>query len=63
MPSGKHRAETTLTPEEVDIAHRSFVDRPDMPRMTNAEKEWTFLQNKLRHQQMLCDGSYSGQKG
>ena len=65
MPSGKHRAETTmtLTPEEVDIAHRSFVDRPDIPRMTNAEKEWTFLQNKLRHQQMLCDGSYSGQKG
>jgi hypothetical protein len=28
----------TLTPEEVDIAHRSFVDRPDMPRMTNAEQ-------------------------
>jgi hypothetical protein len=28
----------TLSPEEVDIARRSIIDRPDMPRMTNAEK-------------------------
>jgi hypothetical protein len=53
----------TLSPEEVQIARSSIIDKPGMPKMSNAEKEWTYLQNKLRYQQMLADGSYSEQRG
>ena len=53
----------TLTPAEVDIAHRSFVDRPDMPRMTPAEKEYAYALQKRRYLQAKADGSYSEQGG
>ena len=53
----------TLSPEEVQIAHASILDRPDMPKMTNAQKEYIYAQNKRRYQQMKEDGSYSEQGG
>jgi hypothetical protein len=52
----------TLSPEEVDIARRSIIDRPDMPRMTNVEKEWTYLQQRNRCRRMKASGEYSEQK-
>jgi hypothetical protein len=63
--SGKPASSTkmTLSPEEVQIARASIIDRPDMPKMTNAQKEWTYLQQKLRYQQAKADGSYSEQRG
>ena len=61
--SGKrHSDDMTLTPEERDIARRSIIDRPDLPRMTNAEKEWQYLQNRNRLRRMKADGSYSEQR-
>jgi hypothetical protein len=64
MPSGKRREDTTvtLTPEDVDMAHRSFVDRPDMPRMSNAEKEYSYWLQKKRYLGMKASGEYSEQK-
>jgi hypothetical protein len=64
MPSGKRREDTTvtLTPEEVDMAHRSFVDHPDMPRMSNAEKEYSYWLQKKRYLAMKASGEYSEQK-
>jgi hypothetical protein len=53
----------TLSPAEVAIARASFVDRPDMPRMSNAQKEYIYAQNKRRYLQMKADGSYSEQRG
>ena len=53
----------TLSPEEVQIARASIIDRPDMPKMTNAQKEYIYAQNKRRYQQMKQDGSYSEQRG
>ena len=51
----------TLSAEEVDMAHRSFVDRPDMPRMSNTEKELEYLRQRNKYRAMLADGSYSEQ--
>ena len=53
----------TLSAEERDIARRSIIDRPDMPRITNEQKEWTYLQQRNKYRRMLADGSYSEQKG
>ena len=53
----------TLSPSEVEIAHRSFIDRPDMPRMTNAQKEYLYLQQRNRYREMKADGTYSEQGG
>jgi hypothetical protein len=64
-PSGKRVSDSkmTLTPEEVDIARRSIIDRPDMPPLTNAQKEYIYAQNKRRYQTMKANGTYSEQKG
>jgi hypothetical protein len=53
----------TLSPEERDIAHRSFVDRPDMPKLTNEQREYIYAQNKRKYLQAKADGSYSEQRG
>jgi hypothetical protein len=54
--------QNTLSPEEVDIARRSIIDRPDMPPMTNAQKELQYLRNRNRYRAMVRNGSYSEQK-
>jgi hypothetical protein len=64
MPSGKRREDTTvtLTPEEVDMAHRSIIDRPDMPKMSNAEKEYSYWLQKKKYLAMKASGEYSEQR-
>lgn len=47
-----------LTPEEVQIARLSIVDRPDMPKMTNAQKEYLYAQNKMKLKNQRASGEY-----
>jgi hypothetical protein len=63
-PTGQRQSSNkmTLTPEEVAIARASIVDRPDLPAMTNAQKEYIYAQNKRKYAQMKANGSYSEQK-
>ena len=63
--SGKKASDSkmTLSPEERDIARRSIIDRPDMPAMTNEQKEYIYAQNKRKYAQMKANGTYSEQKG
>jgi hypothetical protein len=53
----------TLSAEERDIARRSIINRPDMPPLSDAQKEYIYLQNRNRYRSMLADGSYSEQRG
>ena len=64
-PTGQRQSSNkmTLTPEEVAIARASIVDRPDMPALTNAQKEYIYAQNKRKYQTMKANGTYSEQKG
>ena len=55
-------ADMTLTPEEVDIAHRSFVDRPDMPRLSNIDKERLYLEQRNKYRRLKASGEYSEQR-
>lgn len=49
----------TLSPEERDIARRSFTN----PNMSDLEKERLYAANKLRYRTMLANGTYSNQTG
>ena len=60
--SGKPRTSGTLTAEEREMAHAAIPDRPDLPKLTNAQKEFMYLQNREKYQQMLRDGTYSEQR-
>lgn len=64
-PTGQRQSSNkmTLTPEEVAIARASIVDRPDLPPLTNAQKEYIYAQNKRKYQTMKANGTYSEQKG
>jgi hypothetical protein len=59
-PSGQRQSSTkiTLTEEERLIARGAFVDRPDMPKMTDAQKEFIYAQNKQKLQKMRASGEY-----
>jgi hypothetical protein len=52
-----------LTEEERQIARASIVDRPDMPPLTNAQKEYLYWKNREKYRGMVADGTYSEQKG
>jgi hypothetical protein len=62
VSSGTRRSnDMTLTPEERAIARASIIDRPDMPRMTDAQKEHIYWQNRermreLKRQGVITDG-------
>jgi hypothetical protein len=66
VPSASGRREPsdqmTLSAEERDIARRSIIDRPDMPKLTNSEKELIYLRNRNRYRAMVASGEYSEQK-
>ena len=51
----------SLTPEERRIARDAIPDRPDAPRLTDAQKEYAYLQNKRKLAQMRRDGTYDEQ--
>ncbi len=55
--SGHRQQDNTLSPEEVQIARNSFGGA------TNAEKEWSYLQQRERLRKMKKDGTYSEQGG
>ena len=57
--SGHRSQDNTLTAAEREIARNSFGD----PNMSNAEKEFLYLQNRKKYRRMLADGSYSEQRG
>ena len=64
-PTGQRQSSNkmTLTPEEVAIARASIVDRPDMPNLTNAQKEYLYATQKRKLAAMKANGTYSEQKG
>lgn len=59
----RRSSDMTLTAEERQIARAAIIDRPDMPALTDAEKEFLYLQNRNRYRAMVRDGLYSEQKG
>jgi hypothetical protein len=62
--SGERRSTSkTLSPAEVQIARASIIDRPDMPKLTDAQKEYIYLQQREKYRAMKQDGSYSEQGG
>jgi hypothetical protein len=62
--SGKPmREDNRLSAEERQIARDSIPDRPDAPRMTDAQKEYVYLQNKRKYEEMKRNGTYDVQTG
>ena len=53
------RPDNTLSPEERDIARRSF----GAADMTDAQKEYLYLQNKKKYLSLKASGQYSDQGG
>ena len=51
------RGRTTLSPAEREIARNSFTDR----NVSDAEKEYLYLQNKKKYLSMKASGEYSTQ--
>ncbi|CCE11726.1 hypothetical protein BRAS3843_770024 [Bradyrhizobium sp. STM 3843] len=52
-----------LTEEERRIARNSFVDRPDLPKMTDAQKEYLYAQSKAKYEAMKASGEYDTTQG
>ncbi len=48
----------TLTEEERQLARLAIVDRPDLPKMTDAQKEYLYAQNKQKLLRMRASGEY-----
>jgi hypothetical protein len=59
-PSGQRQSSTkiTLTEEERLVARGAIVDRPDMPKLTDAQKEFIYAQNKQKLQRLRASGEY-----
>lgn len=58
-PSGTRQGnKITLTEEERRIARDSIIDRPDLPKLTDAQKEYIYAQNKQRLLRMRATGEY-----
>jgi hypothetical protein len=51
-----------LTEEERKVAREAIPDRPDLPKMTNAQKEYLYAKNKAKYDQMKRDGTYDEQR-
>ena len=51
-----------LTEEERKVARESIPDRPDLPKLTNAQKEYMYAKNKAKYEQMRRDGTYTDQR-
>lgn len=59
-PSGQRQSSTkiTLSEEERLIARNAMPDRSDMPKLTDAQKEFIYAQNKQKLQRMRASGEY-----
>ncbi|WP_315806580.1 MULTISPECIES: hypothetical protein [unclassified Bradyrhizobium] len=51
-----------LTEEERMMARAAIPDRPDMPKLTDAQKEFLYAKNKQKYHRMLADGTYDQQR-
>jgi hypothetical protein len=51
-----------LTEEERQTARLSIPDRPDLPKLTNAQKEYMYAKNKAKYETMKANGTYSEQR-
>lgn len=61
--SGKRPSSSMhLTEEERQIARAAIIDRPDMPPLTNEQKEYLYLKNRERYREMKASGEYSEQR-
>ncbi len=58
----RKQATMRLTEEERKIARESIPDRPDLPKLTNAQKEYLYAKNKQKYHRMLADGTYDQQR-
>jgi hypothetical protein len=62
--NGSRRStEMTLTPEERAIARASIVDRPDMPPLTDLQKEHLYLLNREKMRELKRQGVITEQGG
>ena len=59
-PSGQRQesSKITLSAEERQIARNAIVDRPDMPKMSNEQKELIYARNKQKLHRMRANGEY-----
>jgi hypothetical protein len=51
-----------LTEEERQAARDAIPDRPDLPKLTNAQKEYMYAKNKAKYEAMKANGTYSEQR-
>lgn len=51
-----------LTEEERQAARLAIPDRPDLPKLTNAQKEYMYAKNKAKFEAMKANGTYSEQR-
>lgn len=58
----RKQATMRLTEEERKIARDSIPDRPDLPKLTNAQKEYLYAKNKQKYHRMIADGTYDQQR-
>jgi len=58
----RKQATMRLTEEERKIARDSIPDRPDLPKLTNAQKEYLYAKNKQKYHRMVADGTYDQQR-
>ena len=52
-----------LSPEEIDIAHKSYTERGDRSDLTRDQKEQLYAQQKAKLQHMKRTGEYSVDQG
>lgn len=61
--SGRPRSnDNRLTEEERKVARESFVDRPEWQHLTDTQREYMYLQNKKKYEQMKRDGTYTDER-
>src|SRR5262245_15044308 len=61
VPTGsgtRKQSSMRLTEEERKIARDSIPDRPDLPKLTNAQKEYMYAKNKAKYEEMKRNGTY-----
>jgi hypothetical protein len=44
------------------VAHKAIPDRPDLPKLTNHEKELLYLRNREKYKAMVASGEYTDQR-
>jgi hypothetical protein len=52
-----------LSRREQEVAEQSFVDRPDLPRLSTEQKHQLYAHNRARYHQMRANGTYDDTQG